>query len=115
MTVKAEMVKRIMKINGFKTCYESNHEHEKNSAYQRLRYNFQFQHIASGIKVECWLRHNLEGHNNSPSNTHRFHINLGTFSKNFDFWGKDNGPSPKELNDYMKKLDKALNGFIELR
>jgi hypothetical protein len=117
MTVTSGMVRMILKNNGFTIEKESINEHIENSAQQRSRYWFRTKH-RSGIAMECWLRHNLEGHNDNPLNTHRLFVGCDSFRKYFDFRGKENGPTAKEFRKYIQGLDKALNhliGLIEIR
>lgn len=117
MTAKAEEVRAILKENGFVIISESINEHIENSAQQRSRYWFRAKHNC-GIEIECWLRHNLEGHNDNPLNTHRLYVGSESFSKYFDFHGKENGPAAKEFRQYIQRLSKVLYGFeglIEIR
>lgn len=115
-TVTANEVEEIVLKSGFKILNKSSYEEEENSASQRLRYSFMLWY--RGLYIECLLRHNLEGHNNNPNNTHRLHVCLGSgFTKNFDFWGQDkeNGPSAEVLGEFFAKFVKILDGLCDLR
>ncbi len=116
-TVTADEFRKIAGETGFVVTQEEVHD-DPNSAVQRLRFTFWFRHDATGLEGCCSLRHNLEGHNDVPSNTHRLYISLGRleggFSNNMDFVRKECGPSAETLKNYLERLCKVLDDFIGL-